>query len=144
VVEQLHADTSVESVTFFEDRAEVVRRARVACPAGRSRVVLRGVTLLVDDQSLTARTGDGEAGARVLSARVRRIAEEKTSASAARVAELEEERRSAAEALHAAEAERARAELDTRRAAGLLATWSSVAASVPSRTGEAVGELEAS
>lgn len=147
----IHADTTVKTVTFFEDRAEVVRAARVRCPAGRSRIVARGVTLLVDDRSLFARTGNpdsgddaDDAGTRVISARVRRISEEKASESAEHAAALETAIRGKLEALHSVAAARARAEADARRAAGLLATWSSVAASVPSRSAEAVDELGAS
>ena len=147
----IRTETTVKTVTFFEDRAEVVRVARVVCPAGRSRVVARGVTLLVDDRSLFARTGktdDGdagqEAGTRVISARVRRIEETKASECAEHAAELEAAIRGKAESLQSVAAARARAEADARRAAGLLATWSSIAASVPSRTEEAVRELAAS
>ena len=145
-----HVETTVETVTFFEDRAEVVRVARVVCPAGRSRIVARGVTLLVDDRSLFVRSGAhdsgdaDDAGTRVISARVRRISEEKASESAEHAAALETAIRGKAEALQSVASARARAEADARRVAGLLATWSNVAASVPSRAEEAVRELTSS
>ena len=53
-------ETSVSRVTFFEDRAEVMRVARCSVPRGRSRVQAHGITLLVDDRSLTCGTGGTE------------------------------------------------------------------------------------
>lgn len=55
-------------VTFFEDRAEVVRRATCEAPAGISWVTIAGVTPAIDDPSLVAGVvGDG---ARVIATRV--------------------------------------------------------------------------
>ncbi|MDO9016801.1 MAG: mucoidy inhibitor MuiA family protein [Myxococcales bacterium] len=55
-------------VTLFEDRAEVVRRATCAVPAGVSWVAVAGVTPALDDPSLVAGVvGDG---ARVIATRV--------------------------------------------------------------------------
>ena len=41
-------------VTFFEDRAEVTRKATLTLPAGKSWVRLEGVTPFVDDRSVRA------------------------------------------------------------------------------------------
>lgn len=58
-------------VTFFEDRAEVVRRASCEVPAGISWVSLAGVTPALDDRSLVAGVvGDG---ARAIATRVVRV-----------------------------------------------------------------------
>ena len=58
-------------VTFFEDRAEVIRRARCEVPAGISWVALAGVTPALDDRSLVA--GVVGEGARVIATRVVRV-----------------------------------------------------------------------
>ncbi len=56
-------ETTPERVTFFEDRAEVVRRATCAVPGGVSWVAVAGVTPALDDPSLVAGVvGDGRAG----------------------------------------------------------------------------------
>ncbi|HSO35165.1 MAG TPA: mucoidy inhibitor MuiA family protein [Labilithrix sp.] len=136
MTDTITSETTVETVTFFEDRAEVVRVARVRCPAGRCRIRALGVTLLVDDRSLKVTSA-----ARVLAARVRRIAEPRASASAEQVAELEQQLTRVSGELAGELAARTRAEVAVRRSANLLATWSGVAASVPSRTEEAVREL---
>lgn len=57
-------------VTFFEDRAEVVREAQVEALAGKSWVRVAGVTPFVDDRSVRARISAGEGT--ILGARVRR------------------------------------------------------------------------
>lgn len=58
-------------VTFFEDRARVVRLATLNLEAGTHTVAVRGVTMLVDDPSLVVRAPDAP-DVRVLSSRVRR------------------------------------------------------------------------
>lgn len=63
-------ESQATRVTFFEDRAEVQRRARVTVPAGLSSVEISGVSAVLDDPSLVA--GVRGEGARVLSARVLR------------------------------------------------------------------------
>jgi uncharacterized protein (TIGR02231 family) len=67
-------------VTLYEDRAEVVRRARARLPAGISWVLVSGVTVLLDDASLVAGgrpgggAGQGPESVRVVAARVLRRA----------------------------------------------------------------------
>ncbi|MEZ4339956.1 MAG: mucoidy inhibitor MuiA family protein [Sandaracinaceae bacterium] len=46
----------VDEVTLMEDRARVVRRGTVELPAGRSRLVLRGVAPVLSDKTLIARS----------------------------------------------------------------------------------------
>lgn len=58
------------SVTFFEDRSEVTRRALVQVGADRAWVRISGPTVYLDDRSIQARVVKG--AARVLAARVLR------------------------------------------------------------------------
>lgn len=58
------------SVTFFEDRAEVTRRAVVQVGADRAWVRIAGPTVYLDDRSIQARVVKG--AAKVLAARVQR------------------------------------------------------------------------
>lgn len=62
------AESVARSVTFFEDRAEVVRTARVRVSRGRSEPWIAGLSLFVDDTSLRVRVRSG--AAQVLSASV--------------------------------------------------------------------------
>lgn len=68
-------DKAIESkatiVTFFEDRAQVQRRATVVLKAGRHDVSIVGITALADDSTLVCRIVDGEG--RVLTSRVHRF-----------------------------------------------------------------------
>ena len=52
--------TTPTRVVFFEDRARVTRRAHVTLPQGRTTLVLKDLTALVDDMSATAFAPDGE------------------------------------------------------------------------------------
>ncbi len=51
-VQRIELETKPLKVTFFEDRAEVVRSAKTRVPGGTVTLSLRGVTPLVDDQSV--------------------------------------------------------------------------------------------
>ena len=67
------------AVTFFEDRARVVRHAKISDLApGRHTVRVDGVSMLVDDTSLIVRCGAD--GARVLTSRVHRQLRSRTTA----------------------------------------------------------------
>ena len=117
--------TVPRAVTFFEDRAEVVRTASVPVSAGTSRVVLSGVSLFIDDRSLQARIGTD--GVDVVSARVvRRYVggpQDDLSALVDRLTEME--------------AEQARAISRRDRAESLLETWIDAIGQAPSLSGEA-------
>ena len=69
VKEELRAvSTTATRVQFFEDRAEVTRKAMIQLNGGRQWVRLGGITPLVDDRSVQANVaGDS---VRVISARV--------------------------------------------------------------------------
>lgn len=63
-------DSKAVAVTFFEDRAEVTRRAGASIAEGRHWVRVCGATIYLDDRSVQARVASG--GAKVLAARVAR------------------------------------------------------------------------
>ena len=78
---RLSTPTRASRVTFFEDRAEVERRAVVNLPQGPTWLTLTGVSLAVDDSTVVARVVAGNAtslGTRVL--RQTRLHEEATAA----------------------------------------------------------------
>ena len=116
-------------VTFFEDRAEVLRRAEVTVVPGAQWVAVAGVTPYVDDRSLTARAL-GEA-ARVLAARVRRRVHQDPAAGREEIERREAEARAAGQRLEAARREAARAQAREGRAAQLLAQWMAAMGAVP-------------
>lgn len=126
--------TRATRVIFFEDRAEVVRAARLSLPEGLSWVALRGVTPYLDDRSIQARVLEGEA--KVVSARVRRRTSYETALSTDALRALEQEEAEAEKALRALDnrLERARARL--RHLEQLFAGWASPLASVPRGAGE--------
>ncbi len=68
--ESAAVESRATRVTFFEDRAEVLRTARVRVPKGRSEPWVRGLSLFVDDSSLRVKVITG--GATVLTASVAR------------------------------------------------------------------------
>jgi uncharacterized protein (TIGR02231 family) len=110
---ELAWESRVEEVTFFEDRAEVRRRAGGELPAGVSRLRLPGVALTTDDASLVVEASG--AAARVISARMRRQVREVPAGSAGEIAQAEAAERearttrlAATQALSRAEAEEAR------------------------------------
>lgn len=67
------ATLPVAKVTLFEDRAHVLRRGRVALPAGSIVLQLSGVAPVVADRTLRCRVLTGPAGAKVVEARMRRL-----------------------------------------------------------------------
>lgn len=132
--------TTVSGVTFFEDRAEVARNARCAVPAGRSRVHARGLTLLVDDRTLACRVKSD--GALVIFSRVRRRVEEIVDATAEQIAAIESDLFDARARVTTVERSIANATADAKRAGAMMAQWTQVVATVPSRAEVAVAELE--
>lgn len=111
----------VEQVTFFEDRAEVVRRLRCRVAAGSSLAVVSGVAMVIDDSSLVAVVRGGDA--RVVAASVRRA---ETRSAVARASEIEgQEAESQAARRRLFDAHRAldRAEAEQERALLLLSNW---------------------
>lgn len=139
----LRVETEVSLVTFFEDRAEVSRLARVSVPAGRSRIQARGLTLLVDDRSLVCKTKDtGETGAVLVYSRIRRTVEDVAAASAEEVRAVEAELVAARDRLARADRLLAAAKTDGDRAMAMMQLWTESAGAVPSHGEEATAELE--
>ncbi len=88
---QSHADV----VVFFEDRARVTRLATLSLEPGINRVRISGISLLVDDSSLTIRP---RADVRVITARVHRNVNEVPNATREEIEALEERVRRAVSA----------------------------------------------
>lgn len=119
-------------VTLFEDRGEVLRRARCVVPAGVSAVHVAGVGVALDDASLVV-SAEGD-GARVLSARVVRVARSVSVLGDAGRAEAEAEVTRARGAEQAAEASLLRAEAQRARQATLAHRWMEGVREVPRGT----------
>jgi uncharacterized protein (TIGR02231 family) len=122
-------ESRAEAVTLFEDRAEVVRVARVSLGAGARWVGLAGVSPFVDDDTVQARVGGGRA--RVLAARVLRFVHHEPGAGREAVDRLEREALAARDELAAARHEVVRAESDEGRVARLISEWARCVAEVP-------------
>jgi uncharacterized protein (TIGR02231 family) len=127
--ERVVATSEVGRVTFFEDRAEIGRRARVALPPGIHRVVVEGLALAADDASLVA----GIAGdrARVVAARIVRRTRQAPAASAAEIEAIEADLEAARGRRVATERALARAQSEETRLRGLLAVWTQGLRRVP-------------
>jgi len=82
-----------ERVTFFEDRAEVVRRAKRKLAKGSRWEVIEGVSLFVDDGTVQAKVLSG--AARVLSVRVLRRAHQERALGREEIEALEEKAKAA-------------------------------------------------
>ncbi len=108
--ERHEVESRAVRVTLFEDRAEVIRVARVSLPAGTHALALGGVTPVVDDASLAVEVEGGV----LLGARVGRRKRELVGATHEELAALEEAQKRAAS--ERAEAERAIARAAARRA----------------------------
>lgn len=117
-----------ESITFFEDRAEVVRRARAEVAAGPSWVAIAGIGVAADDASLVARAAEN---VRVLTAKLVRRVRQVPAASAAELAGIEADWRKARARRAAAERAVERAAAAERRTAHLLEDWVSGVGRVP-------------
>mgnify|MGYP001028189568 CR=1 FL=1 len=133
-------ETSVSRVTFFEDRAEVMRVARCSVPRGRSRVQAHGITLLVDDRSLTCGTGGNEK-VEIVFSRIRRRSEDVAGATVEELEALEADLERARERLARADRGLGKARADGQRVAAMMKQWAEVVRSVPSRAEVAAGEL---
>jgi len=134
----IKVETTVSGVTFFEDRAEVTRLAKVSVPAGRSRVHALGLTLLVDDRSLVCKTK----GAQIVFSRVRRTAEDVAAASADEVRGLESELVTARDRLAKADRVLATVKTDGDRTATMMQLWTESVGAVPTHGDKAAAELE--
>lgn len=145
---RLEGESRATRVTFFEDRAEVARRATCRVPAGVSWVAVAGVAVAVDDPSLVA--GIAGDGARVIAARVVRRVRQVPAADAAEVSAVEADLQAARRRREAAERALGRATRQQDRVTGLGDAWTAALARVPrggeegaARWREAFGALDA-
>lgn len=111
----------VEQVTFFEDRAEVLRRLRCRVVAGSSLAIVAGAALVIDDSSLVAIVRSGNA--RVVAASVRRAETRSAVSRASEIETHEVEHTAARRRLFEAHRALDRAEAEQARALLLLENW---------------------
>ncbi|WP_437677336.1 DUF4139 domain-containing protein [Sorangium sp. So ce131] len=129
-------------VTLFEDRAEVVRVARVEVGAGAQWVAIGGVSVFVDERTVQARAvvadgaADGAGAVRVTAARVRWRAHREAALGREEIDALEREQREASQRAAAAELARDRAARREAHLDQLLAKWAQALGAVPKDAGE--------
>lgn len=133
--------SAARAVTLFEDRAEVVRAARVEVAAGAQWVAIGGVSVFVDERTVQARVApaagaEGAGAARVTAARVRWRAHREAALGREAIDALERERREASRRAAAAELARDRASRREAHVDQLLATWAQAMSEVPRDAGE--------
>lgn len=126
---ELEVKSTVTRVTLFEDRAEVLRQARCAVPAGVSWVRLAGVATMVADSSVLPRVSGGSA--RVLLSRVVRRVREVPLCDESEVKNAEADCRAAVARRVAAERSLECATAQDARTAALLAAWVAALRLVP-------------
>jgi uncharacterized protein (TIGR02231 family) len=116
-------------VTFYEDRAEVLRTVTVRVSAGRSEPWIAGLSALVDDGSLRVRVITGTAT--VVAAAVARRARHEAVLSPDTLAKLEGERDEALTEHQRISREITRLEAERSRVDGLASRWNEALARVP-------------
>ncbi|HTN87955.1 MAG TPA: DUF4139 domain-containing protein [Sorangium sp.] len=131
--------SAARAVTLFEDRAEVVRRARVDVEAGAQWVAIGGVSVFVDERTVQARvapSADADGAVRVTAARVRWRAHREAALGREAIDALEREQREASRRAGAAELERDRASRREAHLDQLLAKWAQAMSEVPKDAGD--------
>ncbi|WP_437623313.1 DUF4139 domain-containing protein [Sorangium sp. So ce1151] len=133
--------SAARAVTLFEDRAEVVRAARVEVEAGAQWVAIGGVSVFVDERTVQARVapaaGAGDAAVvRVTAARVRWRAHREAALGREAIDALEREQREASRRAGAAELARDRASRREAHLDQLLAKWAQAMSEVPKDAGD--------
>ncbi|WP_437647758.1 DUF4139 domain-containing protein [Sorangium sp. So ce362] len=153
-------------VTLFEDRAEVVRAARVDVAAGAQWIAIGGVSVFVDERTVQARVAragaegagadgqgagadgqgagadgqgagaDGQGAVRVTAARVRWRAHREAALGREAIDALEREQREASRRAGAAERARDRASRREAHLDQLLAKWAQAMSEAPKDAGE--------
>ncbi|WP_394839665.1 DUF4139 domain-containing protein [Pendulispora rubella] len=121
--------TTVREVTFFEDRAEVVRTADVVLEEGERWLVFSGVTPFIDERSVRVRLISGKA--RVLGARIKRRVHHEETLGRADLDEREGQLRRAEHRLQEANDATERARLRGEGVRELLDRWTSGLSTVP-------------
>jgi uncharacterized protein (TIGR02231 family) len=120
-------NSQIERVTFFEDRAEVARQMRVTLAPGQHRVLFDGLSLTVDDSSLSA----GAQGARVLGAKIVRQTRVHAAATFAEIEAIEKDLQAARDRVSAAGFADERARAGVVRLSSLVQKWSAALERVP-------------
>ncbi|WP_438026815.1 DUF4139 domain-containing protein [Sorangium sp. So ce233] len=141
VAERAPHPSAARAVTLFEDRAEVVRAARVEVAAGAQWVAIGGVSVFVDERTVQARVApaggpEGAGAARVTAARVRWRAHREAALGREAIDALEREHREASRRAAAAELARDRASRREAHLDQLLARWAHAMGEVPKDAGE--------
>ncbi len=135
---QKHEVASVAvRVTFFEDRAEVLRHAQVPLQGGISWVRLAGVTTLLDDPSVLCNVRGGPA--RVLATRVLRRVREVPLASESELRTAEDDERAASVRRSTAERAAEQCTAQERRHAAYIDQWITALQQVPRITKTGLG-----
>ncbi|WP_438007737.1 DUF4139 domain-containing protein [Sorangium sp. So ce321] len=131
--------SAARAVTLFEDRAEVVRAARVEVEAGAQWVAIGGVSVFVDERTVQARVAPAagaEGAVRVTAARVRWRAHREAALGREAIDALEREQREASRRAGAAELARDRASRREAHLDQLLAKWAQAVSEVPKDAGD--------
>ncbi|MGK4007765.1 DUF4139 domain-containing protein [Sorangium sp. So ce1036] len=133
--------SAARSVTLFEDRAEVVRAARVEVAAGAQWVAIGGVSVFVDERTVQARVAaaggaEGAGAVRVTAARVRWRAHREAALGREAIDALEREQREAARRASAAALALDRSSRREAHLDALLARWAQAMGTVPKDTGD--------
>jgi uncharacterized protein (TIGR02231 family) len=126
--------STAEQVTFFEDRAEVVRTVKVSLVSGAQWVRIGGLSLFTDDSSLQAKVTRG--AARILAARVSRRAHLEKALGREEIDALEQKARAARRRMEAADREIDRAQRSEWRVTELVSKWAAAIAEVPRAAGD--------
>lgn len=128
------AESRAVAVTFFEDRAEVVRRAKVMLLRGSQWIAIAGVSPFVDERTVSARarpSGSTEAAAPTINAaRVRWRAHDETALDRRDVERLETEAKAARRAVDEAQRARVRADRRVDQVNALCTRWAAEIAKV--------------
>jgi uncharacterized protein (TIGR02231 family) len=123
------APSRATAVTFFEDRAEVVREAKVMLLRGSQWIALAGVSPFVDERTVAARVASGRAT--VNAARVRWRAHEEAALGREEIERLRAEERAALRQAEDAARSRARGDRRVDQVNALYTKWAADAAKVP-------------
>lgn len=116
------------AVTFFEDRAEVVRSATVTLARGSSWIALEGVSPFVDERTVSARVAKGKGS--VNAARVRWRVHQEASLGREEIERLRAEEQAARRAEGDAVRARARGDRRVDQVNALYTKWAAEAAKV--------------
>lgn len=122
-------DAPAVQVTFFEDRAEVIRRTTVQLPEGCSFVTLLGASVFLDDPSVVVKALGGDV--RTLGTRVLRSMRTIPEAGPGEIELLQKALKQATDKRTQAQQALDRADLARARTGALLEAWTQAMAQIP-------------